>query len=117
MDDWSLIGFWMIGPISSSNNSSIMYDLKLLAGFLVLDGLTSTFQKKLFREHVTSKYNQMLHINLGSCIFSSFTLIAFGSLTLLLELETVSGPDQRVATDQRVERLEGALCPMFKAMP
>jgi len=36
---------------------------------------------------------------------------------LLHELETVVGRDQRVATQQRVERLEGALRPMFQAVP
>ena len=30
---------------------------------------------------VTSKYSQMLYSNLGSCIFSSFTLIASGRIT------------------------------------
>ena len=48
---------------------------------MALDGFTSTFQEKLFKEHVTSKYNQMLYINLGSCIISSFTLIASGRIT------------------------------------
>merc|ERR1719333_1708395 len=72
-----VVEFLMTGPISShddTGNSS--YGLMLLAGFLALDGFTSTFQEKLFKEHMTSKYNQMLYINLGSCVISSFTLVA-----------------------------------------
>merc|ERR1719442_308248 len=73
--------FLMTGPISSSDDeSSSVYGLLLLGGFLLLDGFTSTFQEKLFKEHVTSKYNQMLYINLGSCVISSFTLIASGRI-------------------------------------
>merc|ERR1712151_1459452 len=77
-----VVEFLMTGPISShgdGGNSS--YGLMLLAGFLALDGFTSTFQEKLFKEHTTSKYNQMLYINLGSCVISSFTLVASGRLS------------------------------------
>merc|ERR1740117_2149258 len=74
--------FLMTGPISSGSSAGTStHGLMLLGGFLALDGFTSTFQEKLFKEHVTSKYNQMLYINLGSCIISSFTLIASGRLT------------------------------------
>jgi len=87
--DWLIAGavtggvteFLMTGPISSNDDSSSKYGLLLLGGFLFLDGFTSTFQEKLFKEHVTSKYNQMLYINLGSCIISSFTLIASGRIS------------------------------------
>merc|ERR1719420_552226 len=71
----------MTGPIashSSTGNSS--RGLMLLVGFLVLDGFTSTFQEKLFKEHATSKYNQMLYVNLGSCLISSVTVLATGHL-------------------------------------
>ena len=72
----------MAGPISSSmDGGSSTYGLLLLGGFLGLDGFTSTFQEKLFKEHVTSKYNQMLYINLGSCVISSFTLLASGRMS------------------------------------
>merc|ERR1719413_123899 len=77
-----VVEFLMTGPISShddTGNSS--YGLMLLAGFLALDGFTSTFQEKLFKEHATSKYNQMLYINVGSCVISSFTLVASGRLS------------------------------------
>jgi len=77
-----VVEFLMTGPISSqseADNSS--YGLALLGGFLALDGFTSTFQEKLFKEHTTSKYNQMLYINFGSCCISSFTLVASGRIT------------------------------------
>merc|ERR1712048_1247046 len=77
-----VVEFLMTGPISShSDQGNSMYGLALLAGFLALDGFTSTFQEKLFKEHTRSKYNQMLYINLGSCVISSFTLVASGRLS------------------------------------
>merc|ERR1712187_562224 len=39
------------------------------------------FQEKLFKEHTTSKHGQMLSLNLGSCVISSFTLVASGRLS------------------------------------
>ena len=61
--DWTLAGavtgcateFCATGPIPSSDDFSSIFGLMLSAGFLVPDGCTST-----------SKYNQMLYINLGS---------------------------------------------------
>jgi len=73
--------FLMTGPIESTHdeNSSIKGLLYLL-GFLALDGLTSTMQEKLFKEHATSKYNQMMYINgISSCV-SLITLLFSGSL-------------------------------------
>merc|ERR1740138_27134 len=87
--DWMIAGavtggvteFLMTGPISSHGSSgSSTYGLMLLAMFLFLDGFTSTFQEKLFKEHVTSKYNQMLYVNLGSAVISSSTVILSGRL-------------------------------------
>merc|ERR1719389_368597 len=76
-----VVEFLMTGPISShGDDGSSTYGLMLLGGFLALDGFTSTFQEKLFKDHVTSKYNQMLYINLGSCCISSFTLCASGRM-------------------------------------
>ena len=44
--------------------------LLLLVGFLALDGFTSTYQEKLFKEYTISKYNQMVHIlTQGSLVF------------------------------------------------
>lgn len=76
-----VVEFLMTGPISShSDQGNSTKGLVLLAVFLLLDGFTSTFQEKLFKEHTTTKYNQMLYINLGSCVISSITLVASGNL-------------------------------------
>merc|ERR1719324_1860236 len=76
-----VVEFLMTGPISShSDQGNSTYGLALLGGFLALDGFTSTFQEKLFKEYTTTKYNQMLYINLGSCVISSGTLILSGKL-------------------------------------
>jgi adenosine 3'-phospho 5'-phosphosulfate transporter B2 len=73
--------FLMTGPISSNSSAGTStHGLLLLGGFLALDGFTSTFQEKLFKEHVTSKYNQMVYVNLGSAVISSATVIASGRL-------------------------------------
>eukprot|EP00403_Amphidinium_massartii_P009473 CAMPEP_0178416532 /NCGR_PEP_ID=MMETSP0689_2-20121128/24112_1 /TAXON_ID=160604 /ORGANISM="Amphidinium massartii, Strain CS-259" /LENGTH=301 /DNA_ID=CAMNT_0020037879 /DNA_START=214 /DNA_END=1119 /DNA_ORIENTATION=+ len=73
--------FLMTGPISSSSDESntSVYGLALLVAFLALDGFTSTFQEKLFKEHKTTKYNQILYVNLGSMLVSSITLLVTGS--------------------------------------
>lgn len=73
--------FLMTGPISSSDDSSSsVYGLLLLLAFLVLDGFTSTFQEKLFKEYETTKYNQMLYVNLASTFISLVTLLVSGSM-------------------------------------
>ncbi|CAJ1397781.1 unnamed protein product [Effrenium voratum] len=53
----------------------------LLLAFLLLDGLTSTLQEKLFKEHRTTKFNQMLYTNIISSLISSVMLIASGQAT------------------------------------
>merc|ERR1719183_2860765 len=69
--------FLLTGPISSSHSANTsIYGLMLLLGFLALDGFTSTFQEKLFKEYETSKYNQMFYVNLGSITISVITLLA-----------------------------------------
>merc|ERR1719310_818740 len=72
--------FLMTGEISSKHaaQGDSIYGLALLAGFLAFDGFTSTFQEKLFKEHVTTKYNQMLYVNLWSSITSVLTLLLSG---------------------------------------
>jgi len=91
--DWMVAGavtggvteFLMTGQISSAHaQGSSKYGLLLLACFLGLDGFTSTFQEKLFKEHKTSKYNQMLYVNLGSATVSVFTLLTSGGLSTAL---------------------------------
>merc|ERR1719146_348626 len=88
LTDWLVAGavtggvteFLLTGQISSEHaQGSSMYGLALLGCFLFLDGFTSTFQEKLFKEHKTSKYNQMLYVNLGSCVISSVTLSSRGA--------------------------------------
>jgi len=75
--------FLMTGEISSSNSdqSSSVYGLLLLLGFLAFDGFTSTFQEKLFKEHSTTKFNQMFYINLFSAITSALSLFVFGGFS------------------------------------
>jgi len=72
--------FLMTGQISAPQGQAddSVYGLALLVGFLLFDGFTSTFQEKLFKEHQTSKYNQMLYINLGSAFTSVISLLVTG---------------------------------------
>jgi len=73
--------FLMTGPVDSpSNAGNSSRGFLLLAAFLALDGFTSTFQEKLFKDHETTKYNQMLYVNLGSCVISSVTLLLSGQI-------------------------------------
>lgn len=72
--------FLMTGPTSSkvaSGNS--MKGFALMGAFLVMDGLTSTLQEKLFKEHRTSKYNQMIYINGLSAVTSVVSLVTTGT--------------------------------------
>jgi len=72
--------FLMTGPISSKHaTGTSVFGLALLATFLLLDGFTSTYQEVLFKEYQTSKYNQMIYVNLGSCLVSSLTVLLSGS--------------------------------------
>jgi adenosine 3'-phospho 5'-phosphosulfate transporter B2 len=73
--------FLMTGQIDSESNAgSSVYGLGLLGCFLLLDGFTSTFQEKLFKEYKTTKYNQMLYVNLGSVAVSTITLVLTGGV-------------------------------------
>merc|ERR1719394_2458606 len=78
---WGVTQFLLTGEISSKHASkeSSVYGLVLLMCFLACDGFTSTFQEKLFKEHKTSKYNQMLYVNGGSAIVSLGSLLMSGS--------------------------------------
>ena len=58
-------GLLMTGPTSSSDDLCSVFGLMLLAGLLVLDGVTSTLLEELFMEPLASKYDRMLYINLG----------------------------------------------------
>jgi len=72
--------FLLTGDIKSKHGDkgSSVYGLLLLMVFLACDGFTSTFQEKLFKEHKTSKYNQMLYVNSGSAVVSGGTLLLSG---------------------------------------
>jgi len=71
--------FMLTGSISAAHQQGTsLHGLALLLVFLALDGFTSTFQEKLFREHQTSKYNQMLYINGCSTLVALASLAASG---------------------------------------
>jgi adenosine 3'-phospho 5'-phosphosulfate transporter B2 len=73
--------FLLTGPVSSkSSTGNSTFGFVLLLAFLGLDGLTSTMQEKLFKEHTTSKYNQMMYVNMFSSIVSLVTLLIAGDL-------------------------------------
>jgi len=75
--------FLMTGPISSTSaTGTSLFGLGLLGLFLALDGFTSTYQEVLFKDYNTSKYNQMMYINLGSCFVSSATIFASGGFNI-----------------------------------
>jgi len=76
-----VMAFLLTGPTyAPSGQGSTAEGFIWLLAFLALDGLTYTMQEKLFREHQTSKYNQMLYVNLLSCGVSALALT--GSRTL-----------------------------------
>ncbi|CAK0825179.1 unnamed protein product [Prorocentrum cordatum] len=69
--------FLMTGSIKAKHSSGTSaHGLLLLLLFLGLDGFTSTFQEKLFKQHSTTKYNQMFYVNSFSCVVSFITLMA-----------------------------------------
>merc|ERR1719443_2415106 len=77
--------FCMTGPMSSPNDQgNSIYGLLLLLGFLACDGLTSTMQEKLFKEHKTSKFNQMLYISGSSAVVSLISVVSMGKLSYCL---------------------------------
>jgi len=73
--------FLLTGEVKSKHAEAetSYYGLILLLGFLGFDGFTSTFQEKLFKEHKTSKYNQMLYVNSCSSVVSAMSLVASGA--------------------------------------
>merc|ERR1719174_1303521 len=74
--------FCMTGPTSApSDKANSFYGFALLVMFLAFDGLTSTFQEKLFKEHNTSKFNQMFYVNGCSAVTSLITVLAMGKMS------------------------------------
>merc|ERR1719453_987048 len=89
MLDWTIAGlvtfgiteFCMTGTTAApTDTGNSAYGMLLLFGFLACDGLTSTMQEKLFKEHQTSKFNQMLYVNGCSAIVSLITVLAMGKM-------------------------------------
>jgi len=72
--------FLLTGPTAASLGSNQFKGYALLLCFLALDGLTSVMQEKLLKEHSTSKYNQMMYVNLFSMIVSVITLLVVRQL-------------------------------------
>mmetsp|Transcript_73193 Transcript_73193/g.190644 ORF Transcript_73193/g.190644 Transcript_73193/m.190644 type:complete len:356 (-) Transcript_73193:46-1113(-) len=73
--------FLMTGPTAApTDRASSPVGFCWLMAFLALDGLTSTMQEKLFKEHKTTKYNQMLYVNGLSSVVSLATLTTTGQL-------------------------------------
>merc|ERR1719174_554535 len=69
---------------SPNDNQNSWFGLALLVMFLACDGLTSTMQEKLFKEHKTSKYNQMLYISGSSAVVSLISVVSMGKLSYCL---------------------------------
>mmetsp|Transcript_28589 Transcript_28589/g.62428 ORF Transcript_28589/g.62428 Transcript_28589/m.62428 type:complete len:366 (+) Transcript_28589:61-1158(+) len=102
LQDWLIAGgvtfgvtfFLLTGDIKSkhANAGTSSYGLGLLVCFLAFDGFTSTFQEKLFKEHKTSKYNQMLYVNSGSATVSLSSLVLSGAAPRALSF-CIAHPD------------------------
>merc|ERR1719375_1558868 len=77
--------FCMTGPMASPNdNGNSIHGMLLLLAFLAFDGLTSTFQEKLLKEHNTSKFNQMFYVNGGSAVVSLMSVLSMGKMPYCL---------------------------------
>lgn len=75
----SVAEFLLTGPIKATGSEyTSLYGLVMLLAFVALDSFTATFQEKLFRDHLTSKYNQMLYINLVSAVITLVSLLMSG---------------------------------------
>jgi len=84
--------FCMTGPMSSPGDThDSLKGIVLLLVFLAADGLTSTFQEKLFKEHNTSKFNQMFYVNAGSAVISLVTVLAMGKLSYCIGFSMAHG--------------------------
>mmetsp|Transcript_93906 Transcript_93906/g.163084 ORF Transcript_93906/g.163084 Transcript_93906/m.163084 type:complete len:331 (+) Transcript_93906:95-1087(+) len=78
--------FLVTGPTGSgTDQSSTMYGLFFLCGYLALDGLTSTMQEKLFKECKVSMYSQIFYVNVCSAIVSFVSLVATAVLMPALD--------------------------------
>lgn len=75
--------FILGGDVSSahSQQDDTFFGILLLLGFLFMDGFTSTFQEKIFKDHKGSSYNQMFYNNIASGIISLIALVSAGQLS------------------------------------
>merc|ERR1719387_356675 len=84
--------FCMTGPLTSpTDHGNSIYGILLLLGFLACDGLTSTMQEKLFKEHNTTKFNQMFYVNGCSSIVSLATVLSMGKMGYCLAFAKAHG--------------------------
>eukprot|EP01092_Planopodium_desertum_P003219 TRINITY_DN1562_c0_g1_i4.p1 TRINITY_DN1562_c0_g1~~TRINITY_DN1562_c0_g1_i4.p1 ORF type:complete len:212 (-),score=41.30 TRINITY_DN1562_c0_g1_i4:59-649(-) len=75
--------FMLTGDITGKEDdeqADSVFGLVLMAGYLFMDGFTSTFQEKLFKGYKMSTYNQMLYVNICSGIMSTIFLAVRGEL-------------------------------------
>mmetsp|Transcript_17003 Transcript_17003/g.36022 ORF Transcript_17003/g.36022 Transcript_17003/m.36022 type:complete len:417 (-) Transcript_17003:159-1409(-) len=70
------------GPIDSiySRSRSWVAGILLLVSFVILDGFVAFQQEKLYKNHEASKYNQMLWVNLTSCVLCFIFSLVTGRL-------------------------------------
>jgi hypothetical protein len=80
-----VIGFMAGGDISSpaveaGSEWQSLYGVLLLLFWLVAESFNHSLQEKLFADYKTTKYNQMLYMNLFCSMFSMLVLVANGEL-------------------------------------
>lgn len=73
-----------INPYSKGRESTV-WGVSLMAGYLGLDGFTSTFQDKLFKGYDMEIHNQIFYTTLCSCMLSFTGLILQGSLLMAVD--------------------------------
>jgi len=86
--------FLLTGDVSTktAKSNDTPFGLFLIAGYLFVDGFTSTLQEALFKGYTMSTYNQMLFVNTVSMIFSLVPLIIQQQLLLCIRF-SMEHPD------------------------
>lgn len=83
--------FFILGGDVASKGASpddTFFGILLLLGFLFMDGFTSTFQEKIFKDHKGSSYNQMFYNNMASGLLSLIALLSSHQLWYALDFCT-----------------------------
>uniref|UniRef100_A0A7S1LEF9 Sugar phosphate transporter domain-containing protein n=1 Tax=Alexandrium catenella TaxID=2925 RepID=A0A7S1LEF9_ALECA len=90
--------FLLTGTFRSAANPSgpVHGGLLYLLGFVLLDALTSSLQERLLRPHMTSKYRQMLQMNLASACIALAMMLMSGHSNSTLDF---CGRHQQVVGD------------------